>query len=153
MDAYSIYWIKEEVAAHYFHKSNLLYHFFKDYRNDLSNDILKKQFNYITRSFPESRLISHIKNYYNNAFMLQFNGSQLIIHQKKTYISLHMDEKQLKFRCNSLQDAEEILFPMLRSFHSNLFITGRNVNNFGWISPIITSNHGNQSEQVLYSFL
>ncbi|WP_373896095.1 sporulation inhibitor of replication protein SirA [Virgibacillus natechei] len=151
MYEYSIFWIKESVAKHYFYKSGILYRFIKDYLNNQNREDLKLQYDYITNRFSENTLISHIKrSCRKNQIAIQAEGTQIQLHKNQHLISLHISEKHLKFRCETLEDAEEFLFPMLRQFQPILFITGNNIENYGWISPIPYSGHY-YSEQVLYS--
>ena len=152
MQEYSIFWIIDEITNHYFHKRDILYLFLKDYQNNPEREDLKIQHDYITKEFPKDILMSHIKKYYQKRLYLQMKGAQIEIYKNKQYITLHISEKHLKFRCETLQDAEELLFPVLRQFQLSLFIIGENTSNYGWISPILaTSKH--QGEQVLYSYL
>ncbi|UJL48017.1 sporulation inhibitor of replication protein SirA [Virgibacillus sp. NKC19-16] len=151
MYEYSIFWIKEDVAKHYFYKSGILYRFMRDYQKNQNRADLKIQHDYIINRFPKNILISHIKRYCReNYIVFQLERSHIQLHKNKQLISLHISEKHLKFRCETLEDAEEFLFPMLRQFQPILFIIGNNIENYGWISPIPYS--GNYySEQVLYS--
>src|SRR5690554_3821185 len=115
MHTYSIYWIKEAFANHYFHKSDLLYRFIRSYQRHRTRRDLYLQFNYITHYFLYEKLISHMKNYYLETNIgLHIDGSLITIFQKESCISLLIDEKHLEFRCDTLQVAEELLFPMLR---------------------------------------
>lgn len=135
MYEYSVIWIKEDIAKHYFHKSDILYRFIKAYQKNHDRTDLKKQYDYITNDFPETALISHMKKYLNNV-SVQVEGPQIKLNKNLHLISLHISEKHLKFRCETLQDAEETLFPILRQFQSILFIIGNNIENYGWISPV-----------------
>lgn len=152
MYEYSIFWVVDEIANHYFHKSDFLYRFFREFQSNQERKDLKKQYDYITNDFTKDILISHMKNHYQKSPSLQIKGPQIEIYKNKQYIALHISEKHLRFRCETLQDAEELLFPVLRQFQLSLFIIGNNIQNYGWISPKInTSNY--HSEQVLYSYL
>ncbi|PAV29375.1 hypothetical protein CIL05_10925 [Virgibacillus profundi] len=153
MYTYSVYWINEEVAKHYFHKSDILYRFLRDYQNNPDRIDLITQFEYITNSFSEKKLVTHFKKQYREQkVLIKINSPRIEIYKDTTSISLHISEKQLEFRCKTLQDAEEILFPILRKFQPILFITGINIDNYGWISPVIISSNY-QEKQVLYSHL
>lgn len=151
MNEYTIFWVIDEIADHYFHKSDYLYRFFKDFQNNKERNDLKIQYDYMTNNFPEETLISHMERYNENGSMLQIKGPQVEIYKKTQYIALHISKKHLKFCCETLQDAEELLFPVLRQFQLSLFIIGENTHNYGWISPILASSKY-QSEQVLYSY-
>ncbi|OZU90228.1 hypothetical protein CIL03_03535 [Virgibacillus indicus] len=150
MYEYSVYWIIEDVARHYFHKSDILYRFLKDYQDNRDRIDLAAQFAYITKNIPQKNLIPHMKQYYRDKGFIKINRSLIEIYKDGEYISLHMNEKHLKFRCKTLQVAEGILFPMLRQFQPILFITGNDIDKYGWISPVSKLSEY-QREQVLYS--
>lgn len=152
MQEYSIFWVIDEIAKHYFHKSHLLYLFYRDFQNDPDREDLKRQKDYITKRFLKEILTSHIKNNYEKRSNLNIKDSEIEIYKDKQYIALHISEKHLKFRCKTLGDAEELLFPALRQFQLNLFIIGENTSNYGWISPILATSEY-PDEQVLYSYL
>ncbi|GGB31050.1 hypothetical protein GCM10011409_05520 [Lentibacillus populi] len=151
MGNYSIYWVKEEFAYRYFHKSGILYRFLKEYQNNPERTDLKNQFKFITNTFSTSALITHIKNNEKNRRNVTIDGNYLEMRNEDTQaISLHIHEKQINFRCEMLHDAEMLLFPALRSFQPFLFIMRNDVDNYGWISPVSKERaylHG----QVLYS--
>ncbi|MBY7143577.1 sporulation inhibitor of replication protein SirA [Virgibacillus sp. NKC19-3] len=151
MYEYSIFCIKESVAKNYFYKSGILYRFIKEYQNNQNRKDLKLQYDYVTNRFSKNALISHIDNSCRkHQISIQREKAHIQLYKNQKLISLHISEKHLKFRCESLEDAEEFLFPMLRQFQPILFIIGNNIENYGWMSRMPYS--GNYySEQVLYS--
>ncbi|MFD2045744.1 sporulation inhibitor of replication protein SirA [Ornithinibacillus salinisoli] len=151
MKEYSIYWIKEEFAAHFFYKSDILYRFIKSYLLHETREDLSLQFEYITNNFPNASIISHIKKHVPNNISYQINGNDIKIKDDSQYITLHIYEKHIKFRCESLQGAEKLLFPVLRLIYPFLFIVDEEGSNFGWISPVTTSMM-HHDRQVLYSY-
>ncbi|RKQ37568.1 sporulation inhibitor of replication protein SirA [Oceanobacillus halophilus] len=150
MYEYSIYWIKEEIANHYFHKSDILYRFIKEYRNNQNRLDLKNQYMYVTQDFHVKSLIHHIKKHSKDHVNIQMENSLMEISSNRHYISLHIREKHLKFQSGSLQDAEELLFPVLRLFHPYLFVVSDTYQNYGWISPVKLPRDELRN-QVLYS--
>ncbi|WP_158701740.1 sporulation inhibitor of replication protein SirA [Lentibacillus sp. Marseille-P4043] len=151
MGNYSIYWIKEEFAYRYFHKSGILYRFLKEYQTNTERTDLKNQFNYITKSFPAASLLTHIKNHLQTRKNIMVNGKYIEMFTNDShYITLHIQEKQINFRCEMLHDAEKLLFPALRSFHPCLFIVGNDLDNYGWIS-LVSMERAYLHGQVLYS--
>ena len=150
MGHYSIYWIKEEFAYQYFHKSGILYRLFKEYQANRKDADLQKQYNFITNVFPVSPFKIHLKYRLDNQYTFYANGNQVEISGKYSRITLHIYRKQINFRCNMLLDAEDLLFPALRSFHPSLFIVRNDLPNYGWIAPFLhESTH--LDGQVLYS--
>ncbi|WP_068672255.1 sporulation inhibitor of replication protein SirA [Oceanobacillus sp. Castelsardo] len=147
---YSIYWIKQEIANHYFHKSDILYRFFEEYHHNKNRIDLRKQFLYITKNIEKDTIISILKYNLKDDVQIKQNGSTSEIYDNGHFISLHIDKKQLNFRSRSLQDAEEFLFPVLRLIHPLFFVVGHRDQNYGWISPIKFPRNIDRN-QVLYS--
>lgn len=152
LNHYSIYWIKEEFAHHFFHNSEVLYRFIKEYQMNKNREDLERQYEYITLDFPKSSLISHITNNHPNNSNMKVEGNRLKIYKDIQYISLHIQKKKINFRSEMIHDAEELLFPALRLFQPYLFIVGNDLRNYGWISPVIQGKK-NKTGQVLYSYL
>ncbi|MFC3038841.1 sporulation inhibitor of replication protein SirA [Virgibacillus xinjiangensis] len=155
MYEYSIFWIKEEIANNYFHKSDLLYRFIYAYQRNHRRPDLRNQFNYITNSFSVNDLVTYLETCRDFGFSrsekIVINGDMVEFYLEDKYISLHIKEKQLQFVCKTLQDAEDLLFPLLRRFDNKLFVVGNNHLKFGWISPIQQLNVS-LSGHVLYSY-
>lgn len=112
---------------------------------------LTKQYHYITNEFPKASLISYVTQQQSSNTNLSRKDNQIEISRNMQYISLHIHQKHLNFRSEILHDAEELLFPALRLFQPSLFIAGNNVDDYGWISPVIRKEK-DKSEQVLYSY-
>ncbi|WP_339215153.1 sporulation inhibitor of replication protein SirA [Ornithinibacillus sp. FSL M8-0202] len=150
MKEYTVYWIKEEFAKHYYYKSDILYRFIKEYHlNQFRND-LHMQFHYITENFPKDALTSQLWRQPKNTLGKINSCEMLELGNKREFITLQIEEKHIKFRCETLQDAEALLFPTLRRFHPYLFIINSEYENYGWISPAKTITAYN-NDQVLYS--
>lgn len=147
---YSIYWIKQEIASHYFHKSDILYRFFDEYYHNKNRLDLRTQFLYITNNVDKDNILSILKYNVKEDVQLKHNDSIIEIYKNGHFISLHIGKKQLNFRCRSLQDAEVILFPLLRLIHPLFFVVGHRDQNYGWISPIKFPRNIDRN-QVLYS--
>lgn len=150
MKEYTIYWVKEEFAIHYYYKSDILYRFLNEYHLNHSRNDLVLQFNFITESFPKASLISQLIRQPRNTLSAKNSREFLEIGNKYDFIALHIAEKHIKFRCETLEDAEALLFPTLRRIHPYLFIVENDGENYGWISPVRTSYTYNNGE-VLYS--
>ncbi|TMN23654.1 sporulation inhibitor of replication protein SirA [Lentibacillus cibarius] len=153
LNHYSIYWIKEEFAQFFYYRSEILCRFIKSYEHNQSREDLVKQFGYITLEFPQTSLIAHIMDYLPHNMSMQKKGDLLKIYDGNRYISLHMEEKRINFRSDIIHDAEEILFPALRSFHPYLFVVGNDTEDFGWISPVRQVTKRDKLGQALYSCL
>jgi hypothetical protein len=150
MYTYSIYWLTEEVAIRYFHKSGLLYRFLKEYIKQPNRIDLRKQFEYITYRFCREEIVAYMKQQKRINCIDYIDKRNMKLYNREAFITLHIDERQLKFRCETLEDAEELLFPLLRRYEPMLFIVGENICNFGWITPFL--KYRQTEEEVLFSF-
>lgn len=152
MQIYSAYWIKENVARRYFYKSDLLYRFLRSFHKQQDRDDYVKQFKYITNYFSSPQIISDLKRYHQNNVSIEIYNHRVEISNHLHDMTLHIDEKHIEFLCQTIHDAEELLFPVLRLHSPFLFITGINLDSFGWISPAaLDKTH--YREQALYSLL
>src|SRR5699024_401811 len=106
--------MKKEFAYKYFHKSDILYRFIRAYQQEKYRIDLGMQYNYITNSFSTDKLITYIKKSSPEIMNILSQGNQLEIYKNMQYMSLHIHEKHLNFRCETLHDAEDLLFPSLR---------------------------------------
>ena len=152
MYEYSIYWIEEEVAKNYFHKSDILLRFLKEYESDPNRNDLKSQYKYIARKIQYREIISHLNQHKQQNITIYTVGQTIYIRRKDQSIRLEVENGLLNFQCNHLQEAVLLLFPMLQDIHPFLFVKGRNVSNYGWISPIIQQKSIDRVRQVLYSY-
>jgi hypothetical protein len=152
MYEYSIYWIEEEVAKNYFHKSDILLRFLKEYEAEPDRNDLKSQYTYIARDVQYHEIISHLNNRTQKNITIYTVGQTIYIRRKDQSIRLQVDNGLLNFQCHHLQEAVLLLFPMLQDIYPFLFVKGRNVSNYGWISPFIQQKNIDKVRQVLYSY-
>lgn len=155
MNEYTVYWIKGDFSYHYFHKADILYRFIKAYEENKDREDLFAQYYHITNYFPRTPLISHIKAYHEEKDIdvtIEIKYNTLKIYGVRQSISLYIFEKHLTVYCETLNDAEVLLFPALRTFHESLFIKGNSLGESGWISPKI-KKAAHKKGQVLYSHL
>ncbi|ALX47846.1 sporulation inhibitor of replication protein SirA [Lentibacillus amyloliquefaciens] len=153
MNQYTIYWIKEEFALFFYHRSDVLYRFIKSYESDQYRDDLAMQFKYITIDIPQDNLISKIKEHVPSTAHVDVKSDTIKIYRDMQFMSLHIEEKRIKFRGDIIHDGEDLLFPVLRSFQPYFFVAGYNTYNSGWISPIRQYKGKSKTGQVLYSYL
>ncbi|MGG4178574.1 sporulation inhibitor of replication protein SirA [Virgibacillus pantothenticus] len=150
MYTYSIYHLTEEVAMYYFHKSSILYRFLREFESLPYRADLRRQFEYITDRIRYDQILLSIQRHESTNLFVNIDKDKVSLYNRKAFISLHISEKQLKFHCKTLESAEELLFPILRSYHPLLFVVGDNIKNFGWITPLLEYSRLEQNE-VLYS--
>jgi len=151
LNEYSVFWIKQEFALHYFHKSGILYRFIKSYQENLNRQGLSEQFHYITNDFPIDHLIRHFQNNLKIDINIKVTDNEVELSREGHFITLYIYDKNIVFYCETLHEAESLLFPLLRSFHPYLFIAGNNIQNYGWIAPV-RINGINKDRQILYSY-
>lgn len=118
-------------------------------RQDLSD-----QYNYITNKFSTELLVNHLKKALQQPGSVKQDKNTIKIYSKNknSHIVLHIYKKHLEFYCKNLNEAEELLFPALRTYQSLLFITNNKTDDFGWISPVI-NNYEFKNSPKLYSYL
>ncbi|MBP2077749.1 sporulation inhibitor of replication protein SirA [Oceanobacillus polygoni] len=150
MMEYAIYWIKEDIARSYFHKGDILYRFLKEYEANPTREDLKAQYIYITHHIPFQAIAAQLNNQALEQISIQTDGQMLYLNKNDLTIRLHAENGRLHFQCKDLQEAAMVLFPMLRNCYPFVFVQGKNVPNYGWISPITLKNSV-RMRQVLYS--
>ena len=152
LNKYLVFWIKEEFAYHYFYKNDILHRFLSAYQENKDQWDLSTQYDYITKKIPSKMLISHLYRNHNHSVEIQKKEKEFKIYNDQQYLTLHIYDKHLLFHCETLYDAEELLFPTLRIFQPLLFVMNKtNQQEYGWISPV-TKNRKYNSGQILYSY-
>ncbi|WP_047981180.1 sporulation inhibitor of replication protein SirA [Ornithinibacillus contaminans] len=150
MKEYTVYWIKEEFAKHYYYKNDILFRFIREYQTKRVRKDLVMQFNFITEDVPVDLILPKLAMQQGKNGSGYFDENPIQLVGTHNDITLHIAKKHLKFRCETLQNAEAVLFPMLRQIHPYIFIIDYQSENFGWISPA-RINIAYTTEQVLYS--
>lgn len=152
LNKYLVFWIKEEFAYHYFYRNDILHRFLNAYQENKNRWDLSIQYDYITNKIPNKMLVSHLDRNHNQRVELGESETEFEIYNDHQYLTLHIYEKHLIFHCETLLDAEELLFPTLRIFQPLLFVmNNKNQDEYGWISPV-TKNRKYNSGQILYSY-
>ncbi|MDO6451143.1 sporulation inhibitor of replication protein SirA [Oceanobacillus profundus] len=150
MMEYAIYWIKEDVARSYFHKSDILHRFLKEYEANPTRKDLRDQYIYITHHISLQAIAAQLNSQALNQMSIQTDGHMLYLTKNDIMIRLHAENGRLHFQCNELQDAAMLLFPMLRNCYPFVFVQGKKAPNYGWVSPI-TQKNSVRMRQILYS--
>ncbi|MFC0525011.1 sporulation inhibitor of replication protein SirA [Pontibacillus salicampi] len=139
MREYVIYWIKDEFSVHYFHKTNVLFQFFQEWRQHRGSSIYEQQFQEITKPLPLEILVQHVSKKIRKPVELSFHeqeASFYINYKGKTLQLIQQNDREVRFYAESLHQAEEILFNTLRTFHPSFFIIDTAYSHYGWIAPI-----------------
>ncbi|WP_217585523.1 sporulation inhibitor of replication protein SirA [Lentibacillus saliphilus] len=150
MKTYSIYWIEEEIAQYYLHKGELLYRFFSEYHERENNIVLQKQFHYITKQIPQHKLHRHINSSLHIKRSSKNINDLILFSLDHDPIYVALFNRQIKFQCDMLHDAERYLFPLLKEIQPFLFVVGDDHDNYGWMSPP-TQFKLDYHKQILYS--
>ncbi|KGX87566.1 sporulation inhibitor of replication protein SirA [Pontibacillus litoralis] len=139
MREYVMYWIKDEYSVHYFYKTNILFQFLKEWRDDKHHSIYHKQFYEITNALPIDTLIQSITRKLRQPVELCFdeNEASFLIHHNGKVVQLtQKDDREIRLYAENLLQAEEMLFHALRTFHPAFFIIDTTYSHYGWIAPI-----------------
>lgn len=148
---YMVYWLKPEVALHYFHKTDILYRFFKAYQEHTEHPDLARQFKYITCPFSKQQLLHHIFQQYNQLLNIRIEEQKIEIKQDGQAIFIYVSEHALSFFCDSLHVAENLLFPILKTINPYLFVMSYHSDHYGWLMPM-KENYLKNNRQLLYSY-
>ncbi|HLR15915.1 MAG TPA: sporulation inhibitor of replication protein SirA [Bacillota bacterium] len=144
LEVYYVYSMKTKAAHHFYYKSDLLYHFLKNYNEQREEKELTNQFSYVTTRLETGKVMELLKKISSNVQIneIQANYFQITNGMKSVY--LHVLETHLKLKCPSIYDAEQLLFKPLRLYPTHLFVAHAKKQVYGWISTL-------KNEQVLNS--
>lgn len=150
MERYRLYWIEKEVANYFYHKGDILYRFLLEYRR-ANNYYTSIQYEYVTNNIPHKDLVNYIIESCNsNNIVVRQKGSKLKLSDGYLKVELKINEKSIDIYAKTLLCAENIVFPILRSFQSSFFIVGEDKEEYGWISPFLKNREKSLNES-LYS--
>ncbi|MFD1413522.1 sporulation inhibitor of replication protein SirA [Oceanobacillus jeddahense] len=152
MNEYAIYWIEENVAKNYFHKSDLLHRFFLECAEKKDEIIIRKQFRYITRKIHFYKFAMHLKTFSSPDINVKRIGNRVLVKKGEEALCLYIENGELILKCNHLVTAMSLLFPVLEDIHPYFFVQGKDTSQYGWISPKPIKAQEDES-QVLYNFL
>lgn len=148
MYTYSVFCIRSEVVTHYYYKTGILYRFLNEFKENRKKSYLQLQYKFITEPLTLD-LISSSFQYSDKNMEWDKRDNYLKLYKKDQPITIYKDEGHLEFSCESLEDAEEFLFPMLRKLPLHFFVVNNRIKDFGWLS--IDKKNYLEIKQVLYS--
>jgi len=152
MNEYAIYWIEENVAKNYYHKSDLLHRFFLECAEKEDEIIIRKQFRFITRKIHFYKFAMHLKTFSSPDIYVKRIGNRVLVKKGEESLCLYIENGELILRCHHLAVAVSLLFPILEDIHPYFFVQGKDTPQYGWISPKSIKELNDES-QVLYNFL
>ncbi|TCT26667.1 uncharacterized protein DUF2522 [Melghiribacillus thermohalophilus] len=136
MDKYSLYWLKDDFAFHYYHKSDVLYHFLFQYQMQSTDSIYEKQFQFITRTLPKEAIIEHLQSRLGNRYHVYTDKRRIDIRYDYVNVKIDCYDKEWVIHSSSLQEAEIMFFEALRGYHPSFFVVNYDQEQYGWLSPI-----------------
>jgi hypothetical protein len=140
MREYTIYWIEEEFAHHYFGRESMFYRLFTEAREIVANDehFLKKQVKYITKSIPGIHINQFIQAEMKSktSYRLTKEGHMIQVQDGKSKACLSVNERFLTLRGMGNYEAEMLFFELLRKWDTRFLAIDFNQMRFGWISPM-----------------
>lgn len=149
MYTYSVFCVKADVANNYFYKTGILYRFLKEFRENRNCTYLQLQYKYITELLTLETISSFIQNF-KSEITIEKRDSHMKFYWQDKQLTVYEDDRHIEFTCESLQDAEDFFFPVLRNLPLHFFITRNSMRDYGWLSFVKSKSIENR--QILYSF-
>ncbi|MCP3031288.1 sporulation inhibitor of replication protein SirA [Halobacillus sp. A1] len=128
---FAIYAIKRDVTEKYYYKVDLLKRFFEECWTFSDSSIYKKQLDYITNHFSFYEWLKKIQG--NHSIL-----SDRIYDCEMNYDIIEGKNCCCLFQCDSLWQAERVLFQPLRMCNQTFFIIEESGEHYGWISPLLS---------------
>ncbi|GGF10318.1 hypothetical protein GCM10010954_06090 [Halobacillus andaensis] len=128
---FAVYAVKRDVTEKYYYKVDLLKRFFEECHNFSSSPIYMNQLDYITTHF----------SFYD--WLKKIHGNHTDLKERLFDCEINYDILDGKnccclFQCDSLWQAERVLFQPLRMCDQTFFIIEESGEHYGWISPLIS---------------
>ncbi|MBM6618344.1 sporulation inhibitor of replication protein SirA [Bacillus suaedaesalsae] len=140
MREYTIFWIEEEFAYHYFGREGMFYRLFKEVHElpQQNDSILTKQMEYITKSIPGIHInqFIEIEMSKNGNYEVTKEGHCLTLQNGKSKARLFVNERSIMLVGVGNYEAEMIFFDLLRKWDSRFLAIDFVQKRFGWISPV-----------------
>lgn len=139
MHTYSLYWIKDEFSFHYFHKTNILYHFFQERYYNPGSRQLTLQYEYISQPIPLELLMHQVTHHLRKPVELHFDDDEtsFTIYERGQAVKLSQREhREVEIQAENLHVAECLLFDALRKMDHSFFIMSQECQQYGWIAPV-----------------
>lgn len=148
LEVYYIYSMKQQVARHYYYKSDLLFRFLATCACKIEQEDIMRQFTYVTHTIQARQIVRFIKSISHSVTIKQNNELDFKLSNGEQMVRLSVQKTYIKVTCSSIFDAEQLLFQPLRSFPNYLFVVHANKHVYGWIS-ILKDDESSKSRQAL----
>ena len=123
-----VFCMTEEVLEKYYYRGDMLRRFFREWRRDPGNPLLKRQMDYITHNIPAG-LLAIGKGRRNPWPHTEF----LISVENDWYDIMAVEKQYWCVGCNSLSEAERTVFPLLKAMAKPFFVVSEEGMHYGWI--------------------
>ncbi|WP_246939675.1 sporulation inhibitor of replication protein SirA [Bacillus pinisoli] len=140
MREYTIYWMEEEFAHHYFGREGMFYNLFAESnvaRGELKT-ILSKQVDYITKPIPSIHFNQFIESELkqNKSYHFTINGHCVEGQDSGSFACLAVSERSMTLVAKGKYEAEMVFFELLKKWDSRFLAVNVKQASFGWISPV-----------------
>ncbi|MCP8616424.1 sporulation inhibitor of replication protein SirA [Salirhabdus salicampi] len=132
----SLFWIREEFAKHYFHKSDLLYAFLREYKKEHADQTYNRQFDFITKDIPFAKISRYLHDKLKGSAKVHIGINHISIEHQNLQMAIQCDRKEWTILCSSMEEAELMLFEYMRGFHTSFFVMDVHNHQYGWLAPI-----------------
>ncbi|WP_335871778.1 sporulation inhibitor of replication protein SirA [Bacillus sp. 2205SS5-2] len=139
MRNYYVYWIEDEVAAHFYGRERLFFSLFQDHNNatNVLKQILHQQITYISKPLPYLPTHRFIQNSLQKRNLLFTKYHYTIEYpENKSGACLEIYERYFLIRSWGEYDAEAVFFDILKKFEGRLLAIDLDLERYGWIKPI-----------------
>lgn len=136
LETYHVYYMKEKVAQHFYYKSELLFQFLKTYHRKRTKKEVQNQFCYVTKEINVERCTSFLQDLARYVYVSEVKPNHFYLHDAGKSVDIHVENTHITITCDSIHDAEHLLFEPLRSFPIHVFVAHAHKNISGWISTL-----------------
>ncbi|MGB7998989.1 MAG: sporulation inhibitor of replication protein SirA [Anaerobacillus sp.] len=141
MRHYEMYFIKQDIAAQYAGKENLLYQLFLERKRASIPEVksvLDKQVAFITESVPEEELNHYIVSELGGFRTYEYknDGHRLTIKQSRSDASLFARREKVNLYSSGSNEAETVFFEVIRKLTPSFFAIDFQSGRYGWLNPI-----------------
>ena len=135
-----IYFIKPEVARHYFGQEVKIFNLFQELKtsSNFMKPIIEKQVKYITKPIPAMKIQRLVSQSLQNVPNYQVDNFKhyLELDNGKSKAQLTISLGQITILSEGTTEAETVFFEVIRQFAANFIAIDLDSERFGWLNPI-----------------
>lgn len=141
MRHYEMYFVKQQISAHYAGKEHLLFQLFLERKRAVQTeekDLLGKQVAFITDPVAEEELNTYLANELGGFRTYEYKnaGHRLSIKQSKSDASLFVRSEKMNIYASGGTEAETVFFEVIRKLTPSFFAIDFQSGRYGWLNPI-----------------